>query len=531
MPVANRRRWLTVLAAVALLALMVAVSRDFGATWDERALQKYSEQIWDYYTGRTPRSAIDLSFGYIRIYGGFVEFLDAAAQHLIPADVYVVRHMVNAAFGWVGVVFAFLIGARLFGTRAAWLAGLLLIIMPRYFGESMNNPKDLPFAVLMFVAAYYILTLKPEYPYFSWIHGLKLALAIALALDVRAMGLVLVGYAGLGLLIAVLASGERSTSRLIATAGRFAAVAMLGIVGSAAFWPWAQESPLVRPIQAFFVASGFNWGNPSLFAGRDIAAVDLPWYYLPTWLAITLPPVVILGVCFSLMRIVQRSENRVQLLGLWALVLIPGIAAIVRHVTMYDGIRHMFFIVPPIAVIAAAGWDHLITTLPRRTVAIAAGLLAVGVAEPVVYQIRNHPNQNVYFSPAIGGPRAAFGQYEMDYWGNCVLQTVRWSAEQARVAQMPLGVAGNAWEIVAADTLRFPELWFRQRNTDSYHFDIRLLKGQRQAVLDTSASPDVIYRVTTRDGASLCVVMPGPLYPRFQERLAQVSPPSSQGKQ
>ena len=29
----------------------------------------------------------DVSFGYTRIYGGFVEFLSVAAQQVIPADI------------------------------------------------------------------------------------------------------------------------------------------------------------------------------------------------------------------------------------------------------------------------------------------------------------------------------------------------------------------------------------------------------------------------------------------------------------
>ena len=153
---------------------------------------------------------IDVSFGYTRIYGGLVEFLSVAAQQVIPADIYVVRHAVNSVFGWTGVVFAFLMARRLFGTRAAWLAAALLVCMPRYIGDSMNNTKDLPFAVLMLVAFYYILTIQPRYPYLSWGHAIKLAIAIALALNVRSMGLVLLGYAGVALALAVIASRDFS---------------------------------------------------------------------------------------------------------------------------------------------------------------------------------------------------------------------------------------------------------------------------------------------------------------------------------
>jgi hypothetical protein len=510
-------------AALMLLFALIALSPAFGVTWDERALQAYGEQIWDYYSGHRALADIDVGFGYTRIYGGLVEFLSSAAQHLIPANLYVVRHAVNAVFGWTGVVFAFLMALRLFGVRAAWLAAVLLVAMPRYVAESMNNTKDLPFAVLMLVALYYILTIKPEYPYLSWGHAIKLAAAIALALDVRSMGLVLFGYAALGLVVAVVASGERSAARLLATAGRFALVTISGLLAGALFWPWAQESPLVRPIQAFFLASSFSWGNPSLFAGQDLAASELPWYYLPTWLGMTLPPIVIAGACLSVARLWSVKASRVQLAAIWAFVLVPATYAIVRGLSLYDGIRHLFFIVPPIAVLAAAGWDFVLSLRPIQISWAAVAVLVLGVAEPVAFQLRNHPNQTVYFTPVMGGPRAAFGRYEMDYWGNCVLEAVRWSATQAEHAKMPVVITANAWEIAVADSTRFQSLAFRLRQRGGYHLDIRLLKGERDDVIRTSQLPDILYRVTMADGTPLCVVLPGPEYPQLAARLAQVT--------
>src|SRR5258705_2411642 len=119
-------RFLPVVAAAVALIALIVLSASFGATWDERALQKYGEQIWEYFAGRIPFSEIDLSVGELRIYGGLVEILNLAAQHLVKADAFVVRHAVNSVFGWIGIVFAFMMAKRLFGTRAAWLAAILL---------------------------------------------------------------------------------------------------------------------------------------------------------------------------------------------------------------------------------------------------------------------------------------------------------------------------------------------------------------------------------------------------------------------
>jgi hypothetical protein len=300
---------------------------------------------------------------------------------------------------------------------------------------------------------------------------------------------------------------------------------VVALLGASAFWPWAQEQPLVRPIQAFFMASGFSWGNPSLFGGQDVQAGDLPWYYLPTWLAITIPPIVLAGAFLSIARFMRSGPAaRVQLGAIWAVILLPVTMAIVRHLTLYDGIRHMLFVVPPIAVVAAAGWDHALRAPgPMWAQALVAVVLALGIAEPLVFQVRNHPNQNVYFTPVIGGPRGAFGQFEMDYWGNCVLQAMTWSEGQARQAEMPVVVTANAWEVGVMDAMRYPALSFRRREQGGSHLDVRLLKGSRQGVLETAARPDILYRVTTADGAPLCVVVPGPEYPQLEHRLARAA--------
>jgi len=511
-------------AGVALLAAMLALSRDFGATWDERALQKLGELIWDLYTGRMSRAdflgSFELNFGYTRIYGLLVEFLSAAAQQVIPGDLWVVRHYVNALFGWVGVVFAFLLGLRLFGVGAAWLAAALLVSMPRYFADSMNNPKDLPFAVLMLAGAYYILTIGAAHPFVSWPHALKLGTAIALAINVRSMGLMLLGYAGLALTIAVVAAREFGVRRLMPVAARFAVITLVALIGGCAFWPWAQEQPLTRPIEAFFMASGFSWGNPSLFRGEAIAGTAVPWYYLPTWIGITMPAVVLIGLIFALFRLVSVPAMRLRLAALWAVALIPAVAAMVRHVSLYDGIRHMLFIIPPMAVLAAAGWDFVLRSTPRRVAPVAALAFALMIAEPLVFQIRNHPHQTAYFTPVIGGPRGAFGRYDMDYWGNCVLEATEWASDQAHRAGTPLGVASNAWEVAAMDVGRFSTLYFRQQRHSGWHLNIVLLKGSAENITEVAADPGALYHVRTADGTPLCVVLPGPDYPQVHARLA-----------
>src|SRR5262249_32940333 len=155
------------------------------------------------------------------------------------------------------------------------------------------------------------------------------------------------------------------------------------------------------------------------------------------------------------------------------------------------------FIVVPMAVLAAAGWDLVFRQVAPKTMVFAVAAFVVMIAEPFLFQIRNHPNQAVYFTPMAGGPRGAFGRYDMDYWGNCILEATGWAAAKAERAGMALGVASNAWEILAMDTGRFKRLYFRQQRHPGWHFNVVLLKGSSEHITAVAADPAALYRVQT----------------------------------
>ena len=525
----DRRRLAAAAAALALLATMITLSRDFGFTWDERFQQKYGEEIWDYLHGQLPRSSFDTDEGNQYLYGGVIELACVAVQHVVRADAYVVRHAVISVFGWIGIVFCGLLAARLAGPRAGWLAAALLALSPRYFGDSMNNPKDLPFAAFTIVSLYYILTISPRPPFLSWRHAAKLAAAIALAINVRPLGIVLLGFAGLvvcalGFWSAVHSRDVVPRREFGAAAARLALVALIAIPAGTLAWPWAQAQPLTRPIEAFLISSRLDWasGFHVLYAGHDLGAGALPWHYVPTWLSISLPPVVLAGLVLTLFAWRRPAAQRAAISALAIFVAAPIAAAIVRHATIYDGIRHLSFVVPPIVVLSAAGWSAALDAGSRRARIAAIVALTLGCAEPLIFQVRNHPNQIVYFNPIFGGPRAAFARYDMDYWGNCMLQAVQWSADLAERTGVPIGVSGNPPQAVQANAGRYHSLWFARREDPNFQLDIRLMRGPSASLREFAERADILHRVTTSDGAPLCIVLPGPAYSSLRERLQKI---------
>ncbi len=517
----SRSDLVAAVALALLLPVMVVLSRDFGVTYDERFQQKYGEEIWDYVNGRRARAAFDTDFGHQNLYGGSFELAAVAVQRAFPqSNVYAVRHAVNAAMGWVAIVFCWLIGRKLFGDLTGALAAVLLLATPRFAGHSMNNPKDIPFAAFGAAAVYFLVTLRPPAPFMTWPHAVKLAAAIGLALSVRPVGLLFGVY--LGLLLLWFVAEQRAIPRgaaLAGLAGRLGVLVVVVVLVGVSAWPWAQADPIRRPLQAFFEVSRFDFGGSLLFAGEWIPAFRLPAAYLPTWFAIGLPPVLLAGALLSLLRLGNRDDRR-PLLTLWVFVLLPVTLAVVRGSTLYDGMRHFLFVVPPLAALAASGWVAAVRwrSGPARVVAVL--LLAAGLAEPVVFAARNHPNEVVYFTPLAGGPRAAFGRYDMDYWGNCMFGAARWAADRAREAGMPLAVTGRPEHLVYLNAERVGALYFTRPQLGQHHFSIHLLRGPADAVREFASRATVLHRVQTADGAPLCVVLEGPLFPQIRDRIS-----------
>jgi hypothetical protein len=207
---AGERGWRTafsVLAAVAL-AIMLVLSRDFGITGDEPDMDRYGHFVYAYYrSGFADRSALHVPT--VSIYGGLFELACVAAEKLSLLPRFATRHLVNAAVGWLGMVYAGRIAALAAGERAACLTLVLLVASPQYFGHCMNNPKDIPFATAYAASVCYLLQIGSRAPFVTRSLAAKIVAAIAAAIGVRFGGLLLIGYLWLAIGVRVVLSEGR----------------------------------------------------------------------------------------------------------------------------------------------------------------------------------------------------------------------------------------------------------------------------------------------------------------------------------
>jgi hypothetical protein len=489
------------LATLTLVLSMVWLSLAFGATWDEPQQRQKAHQLLSYWHGSSP--TLDVPDDGAHLYGAPLDVVAAWLEPHLAEDPYVIRHAVIATAASLGVIFTWLLAMRLFGQAEAALAVALTLSSPFFVAHATNNPKDLPFAVVGVAWLLMLARLPAREPLSRPRHLLGLALILGVGLNVRAGALLFFGYLVVFVFLRALRGGEPLLRATRILAPRLLVVLVGGVATGWLAWPWAYDQPLTAPFRGLAMLSRFPWGGEVLFDGVSYSGFDVPHAYVARWFWMTLPPVVTLGAVSSLWLL--RTSQQSQAIALWSVVLFPVLYVTGTRATLYDGVRHLLFVVPPLMILAAAGLVHLWRRAPGRGRWLVAGVVGVGLLEPLVFQVRNHPNQSAYIQPLAGGPRAAFARYDLDYWGNCVLEGLRRAA--ALPGEPPVHVTGWPYIVLEANAPRVAGITLVREQDGRARRAVRLVRGTREAVWNASNARDVISRVETHDGAVLCVVV------------------------
>ena len=513
-----------------LLGLVLLTFRDYGVTWDEDMHFAYGYKVLAYYVslGRD-RSYLDLM--NLHTYGAAFDLLTAALARISPIGAWETRHLVDALIGLAGIAGTWRLGRVLGGGRAGFLAALLLALTPNFYGAMFNNPKDIPFAVALIWAVYYIVRLVPDLPRPPIATALKLGLAIGLAIGVRVGGLLAICYLGLGLTSFLALRRDGLAPRL-----RDAATMMLRIVLPAlavAFplmlflWPWTQLDPIGNVWAALREFSHHDFPYKTLYDGAYYPATDLPWSYLPVYLVLKLPELTLLSLAAAAVLAARHARRSVPVpcLVQWGLVavaaLFPIAFAVAEHAVLFDGMRHFLFVLPPLAVIAGAGLDRAFTSLPQGNWRRAG---AVGVTSWLVVHVgimvSLHPDQYIYYNALAGGVPGAAGRFKLDYWAASYREDVNALAaylqrrDKASYASRHyrIAVCGPPGPAVAY----FPKNFVYERDWPKADFYISFTKDH----CDTAMHGTSIYR-TERLDTMLSVVLD--LHPRTATAATRVS--------
>lgn len=362
-----------------------------------------------------------------------------------PETIYI-RHLFLYLAFLASLVVFYLISLRLF--RNPWwslLAVCLLAFSPRIFSDAFYNSKDIAFMDVFILAVWtLILNIDHSKSNKSWHTILRLlahALSSALLIDTRIVGVLIVPIT---IILAGIAIFKTCSSWRVVF-GYLLFYLFTTAVLTILFWPILWHEPIREFLLAFKQMSQFNeYGKGVLFQGGFYPSEALPWQYIPTWIGISTPIIILAGFVFGIgdwiIEIYQylryetgsnltafykwlSDDDTLKWLAVVVWMIIPIISIYIFHSVLYNGWRHLFFIYPAIVLFSTRGFSALHSHFSVRTgrytaiTILIAIVLVVGLFEPISFLTRYPRYGTAYFNQLAGDPSTLRQRFEMDYWG------------------------------------------------------------------------------------------------------------------
>ena len=114
----------------------------------------------------------------------------------------------------------------------------------------------------------------------------------------------------------------------------------------------------------------------------------------------------------TLWQAARRQARSLELLVLTAIVVHPACPGfIVARTPLYDNFRQIFFILPPVFLMAGIVFERISSRFGRQRSSCSASLPGI------IAGLQLHPYEYIYYNRFIGGEAGAFRRFELDYWG------------------------------------------------------------------------------------------------------------------
>jgi len=443
----------------AALVIGLATASRYGLTVDEFNTDAYGPKALAWYTslGRD-RSHFETVEQFLWYYGPWYQILTAIAQSLVPADPITVRHAMTFVAGIAGLAALVPIARLSVGAWAGPVAIGLCLMTGYLYGSLFFTPIDVPFLAAMCGATCGILLMaRGEAP--TWSATVAAGVLIGAAMSTRPGGIIthayLLGAMALTALEVVLRKGRAASAPLARIAAATFAAIVISWVSAIALWPWLQ---IGNPVRQFATAYVHFLAIPMEFTfpnwGEEIATNALPWYYVPTQLFARLPEGFLLllaaGAVLAVVTAIRLARAAFARWRKWGaaglrapgLVLarargtlvvivaatIPVAFIMVTRPPQYDGVRHLLFVIPMLAVLAGGALLQLIAPLRRRPVLafVVAAVAAIHVGTTLWTLTQLHPLEYTAINSIAGGnSKGADQRFELDYWGAAASEAIR----------------------------------------------------------------------------------------------------------
>ena len=423
----------------------VTIFKDYGISIDEE-FHRFSGFYWLNYTlNFTPfeslKDSVQIKLAAINgftlpdpknhpFYGVVFDLPLALLETILniknEKNYYLLRHFFNFFLFFIGFLYFYKILDNRFKNKIVIFIGVLFYISsPRIFGDVFFNNKDIIFLSLVTIAVYYKFKLIDNFEYKNIAY---FSIFSALACACRIVGV----FIPISFLFFILFSALKKKNYVneLKKISFYIVIFLLVLI---LCWPFLWESPIKNFIYALKIFSKYSITEIyTLFNGKYILTSLLPLNYLPVWISITTPLIIIIifliGFFFLLKRFYLRTININEKMiynDFWRgkkeqkdfyvffnFTLIV-IYLVFSNPVLYTGWRQVYFLHFFIVYIACFGLHFLFLKIKKKL--LLSSIILFFIFINFIQIIKLHPYQSLYFNGLLQGERKT--NFEVDYWG------------------------------------------------------------------------------------------------------------------
>lgn len=339
-----------------------------------------------------------------------------------PKNYFLLRHTATFIIFFISSIYFYqILKVRFINKKIIFFGLLFFISSPRIFGDSFYNNKDLIFLSLVTISLYYFLNLLKNFNYkniflFSFFSAMTTAM--------RVLGI----FFPVSYLFLILISKKLTKKKLLEIIYYFVPYFSFLIL----LWPYLWSDPINKFINTFLIFSNFVVKIQMLFNGEYVFSYLLPVSYLPIWIIITIPIIILATFFHGYLFIFKRAfarlvkiKNNTFLNDFWRgkrenldIYIFFNFNLVFFYIilfnpTLFTGWRHLYFLHPFIIYMACVSVHILFLKFKKTNIIFHIVLLS---ALFNFYElVKFHPYQSLYFNSFVQGSKKK--DFEIDYWG------------------------------------------------------------------------------------------------------------------
>ncbi len=338
-------------------------------------------------------------------------------KYISPHYVSILWHLYTYIIYFIGVIYFYKLIKYLFKKEnVAIISTLLYFISPRILIDSLHNNKDIVFMSILIIMIYLGVKFIKE-------RDLKNSIAFALVsgieCNIKILGFYFLFIIGMSYIIRMFIDKKFTRSNFLI--GLLTAVLSLVMFAITTPAIWGNIPNYIE--YCLDNSVNFRATTNVLFEGNLYNKLynPLPWYYIPKYMLMTLPIIVIVLFVFSVFRVIANNIRRRNTTNLYyintisLIYLIPLLICIISRPNLYNGWRHFYFLYGGVMILVSYIIYYFCSSKNKKIVITIYVLAGLSISASVLSLIKYGVGNTCYFNALFNNNISS--NYELDYYG------------------------------------------------------------------------------------------------------------------